>query len=1169
MIALVTSRSPLADRVLTCLGQWVGAGLVEPFTWLPLVDDEPHSYRVVSGGIEDTSLHASFPEGEGRVIVLWTLEEGAGDHDPYFDHVDACRTRLHRVLRRHEGRDPAEVTLLAIGPGAEVGEPAFDRVRNLVYVAPEDRSHPGGADHLEEEPERLASVVSVTVASIGGLWAGLEPADPHPIDVIVTDALEGPVEAEGTAARAVRSYCRVVDGGHLLDHVALGVLRRNGSWPHPPGPEVHTLEWTDALASYLAEEFLFKHRGVFGRLILEVPELPPLGLLEAFLFWVKNVLTFLRDLPAKIVESVEEKVYERLRLWIEDLPGGAEDEGRRVRTWLERKLAGRPIRDEDEGSNPPPLPPPAGAVQEAWNDLVMLVTGLVDGGPLPGPREGDAKRKFAHIGNLVSGKERWLVDDPDDLVLAPAETPVLPLALGGGRVGPADPRATRQLQEALAREVERPATSEEVPPPEPGDPAALGSPQPPPLVGAVASDDLAEGARVALSALRDWERIASRSLLWQIAARLEQQIREAAAATAERGDDDEGVDVLREGPPALAAGEPPSSGSLKRSESIDAPALPLEVEPRLGRRLLLSYLASTVLMAILSVLAIRAWQWWSPVAVAVLIVAWASYIVGAGMRATWRALRQQRSNVLDQLPALFEEMQAEQDRRDVVRLDDRYDDLMEWAQVLGWLVHDPWVDAAETDAEIDVPVDPAFLPACLQVATGVTEKAGFDNLVVRAGASVFGVGWLKSLYDELAADAGRAYARSKGVTENAGLPLPTTTVGARNPGSVRGRLLASLDDREDVPKRQEAMMESLRELVGRESFDDMFPWVAAIPAGGSARVSDLPPVSAWREDPDDLEDLAAAARPSIVRVVHETGGGTGFVVEGGLIVTNDHCVGVDDSVQIQFDDGRWARAELIERANTDIAVLKASVAPEGGLRLANWSDVKQGQRLFSLGFPQSLLGDPTLSWGIVAATERQQENETFGVIRVLQHDARSFAGSSGSPLMNLDREVIGVHFASNRKDGLAYMGSAVPVDELAALLERCYAKLGISPGQPGPGTSTGDEPPLPEVGDQPLVSIEAFLDPDKIAHTVGEEAFVPGIDQWLPVAINSGTHTSVAAAAPAYGRPLRRGIAAVAVSTPFEASSLPGFVPAQTDDEVDHDGGGVGPTPINRPRRLA
>jgi len=191
----------------------------------------------------------------------------------------------------------------------------------------------------------------------------------------------------------------------------------------------------------------------------------------------------------------------------------------------------------------------------------------------------------------------------------------------------------------------------------------------------------------------------------------------------------------------------------------------------------------------------------------------------------------------------------------------------------------------------------------------------------------------------------------------------------------------------------------------------------------------------------------------------QRGEGSGFIYDNeGHIVTNNHVVAGAQKVIVNFNNGMWARAEVVATdPQADLAVIKVT-PPEGmewrPLALAEDNGLKVGHMVIAIGNPFGLQG--TMTTGIVSALGRGFPVGSFGTGRytlpdVIQTDAAINPGNSGGPLLNLDGEVVGVNFAiesqTRQNSGVGFVIPASIVKRVVpALIEDGaykYAYLGL------------------------------------------------------------------------------------------------------------------------------
>ncbi|NJP29442.1 PDZ domain-containing protein [Microbispora sp. SCL1-1] len=207
--------------------------------------------------------------------------------------------------------------------------------------------------------------------------------------------------------------------------------------------------------------------------------------------------------------------------------------------------------------------------------------------------------------------------------------------------------------------------------------------------------------------------------------------------------------------------------------------------------------------------------------------------------------------------------------------------------------------------------------------------------------------------------------------------------------------------------------------------------------------------------PDSVAGVAAKVLPSVVSLEvkgnSESGTGSGFVVKGGYIVTNNHVVAVAGQageIRIRYNDRSSSGARVVGRdPNSDIAVVK----PDGTVRapelpLGNSDGVVVGDPVIAVGSPLGLSG--TVTTGIVSSLNRPVEaggstGSDYALINAIQTDAAINPGNSGGPLVNAAGEVIGVNSAIatvggsllGQQSGSIGLGFAIPVNQVRRIAQ--------------------------------------------------------------------------------------------------------------------------------------
>ncbi|MFF4992155.1 S1C family serine protease [Streptosporangium saharense] len=231
--------------------------------------------------------------------------------------------------------------------------------------------------------------------------------------------------------------------------------------------------------------------------------------------------------------------------------------------------------------------------------------------------------------------------------------------------------------------------------------------------------------------------------------------------------------------------------------------------------------------------------------------------------------------------------------------------------------------------------------------------------------------------------------------------------------------------------------------------------------------------------PESIAGVASKVLPSVVSLSVNAGTssstGSGFLIKGGYIVTNNHVVAGaepnNSQIQIQFSNRKSTSAHVVGRdPESDLAVVKPDEtfgAPE--IALGNSDNVVVGDPVVAIGSPLGLTG--TVTSGIVSALNRPvqagEENSTDTTwLSAIQTDAAINPGNSGGPLVNAAGEVIGVNSAIatlgrslGGQSGSIGLGFAIPVNHARRVAEELIttgsakkSRIGITIDQSYQGT---------------------------------------------------------------------------------------------------------------------
>lgn len=194
------------------------------------------------------------------------------------------------------------------------------------------------------------------------------------------------------------------------------------------------------------------------------------------------------------------------------------------------------------------------------------------------------------------------------------------------------------------------------------------------------------------------------------------------------------------------------------------------------------------------------------------------------------------------------------------------------------------------------------------------------------------------------------------------------------------------------------------------------------------------PSPVWARE--DLSTLVKKVTPSVVVINvfngegRWRGGGTGFFLEEeGLLVTNRHVIDGKAKALAKLSNGEFLPVEgvLSDDVSGDLVLLTLGIKGRAfpTLRLAD-GEIETGQPVVVIGSPLGHEG--TVTEGIVSEVKNVPN---FG--KIIRHTAAISKGSSGSPVLNMKGEVIGVIVGSSNIGGQS-LNLAISVDRIKDLL---------------------------------------------------------------------------------------------------------------------------------------
>lgn len=194
-------------------------------------------------------------------------------------------------------------------------------------------------------------------------------------------------------------------------------------------------------------------------------------------------------------------------------------------------------------------------------------------------------------------------------------------------------------------------------------------------------------------------------------------------------------------------------------------------------------------------------------------------------------------------------------------------------------------------------------------------------------------------------------------------------------------------------------------------------------------------------EPSSFSETYSSVSDGVVRIDSQTcddsGSGTGFLIAPDLIATVAHVVSGAATVRIT-QETRSTSAEVVGLdATDDVALLRTSRPLDGHVFELSPAGPKPGERIGVIGFPagdsgliNSSAGGKSFKEGSVNGLNRKENID--GAVRtgLVELDALSRSGNSGSPVVRVNGTVVGLLDAGPGDDQTA--GSRFAVDSRVA-----------------------------------------------------------------------------------------------------------------------------------------
>ena len=170
-----------------------------------------------------------------------------------------------------------------------------------------------------------------------------------------------------------------------------------------------------------------------------------------------------------------------------------------------------------------------------------------------------------------------------------------------------------------------------------------------------------------------------------------------------------------------------------------------------------------------------------------------------------------------------------------------------------------------------------------------------------------------------------------------------------------------------------------------------------------------------------LEDAESTAKKMIRSVVEVHDGfaqGTGVVIGEDLVLTNYHVVSdwdgkVSTNVEIKTFDGKKVKATFVSGSfQSDVALIRtAEKIPNVVVAKLATSDPKIGEPILTIGHPSG-----SAPWTITGGVYYTSEPNLYNVESLL-YSLPSIGGVSGSPIFNMDGEIVSLVYGARELSG--------------------------------------------------------------------------------------------------------------------------------------------------------
>lgn len=759
MLLIAAEASDFTEEVFATLSSWSSLGLLEPFIFNDSEENgaDLRSRKMFKGVVNEAPLDHLLENFLGDLTLHWLTVSMTDRATTQLSGRTAAAQLLYATSQMVSSwKDLSRLRILASDrPATTLDDTPEEGWPFRVFLVPEDRDRPDALSNLV--PERFSAHVAAGLASLGGLW----PSPPLTTMPDVTEAITSDQQGnEPSQVWLVRQFARIVELPSMFNELLHGAALDDGSYPNPDQEKFERVDLSDRVATF-AKSFVDNHselRPIDPKLVRDEPK-NKVSLRSAIRKFLSYMAARIVLRPTELLDDVLGQIYDRTATLVESaFPGNAVS----IERWAEigqvPSVSERAVQDLVQ-SNDRLIEESLGHV---WEEYWRLCTGLVDGG--------DGVDVLGEQLFLTTKDRRQISKSPSDVVPDPVGTSTDTST--ATRAGPVDvpTRADSTLDAGLA------TASEQVHDVvlSPRDETAAINPT---SATSPAAEDMNETGRSGVDADLSFTGQV-RTLIEASLKHVSQELTdiERVRVESETAEPDENTSTKKPG----------FFARLRRGHHHRASA-PGEINRatsrRIRRTLVLGFLATLVGF---SLLVWRHQPVWAIVwLLACMVVTMVKAVINAfvGWRRERRAAQQEKDLRIAAINKVISEATV---RSNVRGLSRRLDEVTDWNQIIGLIIHHPWRFSGQLQTE---PPSVAWrLPLSVVRAEGVLEGTKVEALQHQFNHFLFQRGWLSARVRELESRVQEEIAEVVGQPESQLLqPIESDT--SLDPDSPRRRFL--------------------------------------------------------------------------------------------------------------------------------------------------------------------------------------------------------------------------------------------------------------------------------------------------------------------------------------------------------------------------------------------